>query len=50
MTTVETRSYHHPQILGSNLGSAHDLNEAQAVRDHYNQLIKQAEALMLVLK
>jgi hypothetical protein len=50
MTTAETRSYHHPQILGSNLGSAHDLNEAQAVRDHYNQLIKQAEALMLVLK
>jgi len=50
MATAETRSYHHPQILGSNMGSSHDHHEAQAVKDNYSQIIKNAQALNDLLK
>ena len=50
MATAETRSYHHPQILGSNMGSSHDHHEAQAVKDNYSQIIKNAQTLKVLLK
>ena len=50
MLTVETRSYHHPQILGSNMGSSHDLNEAKAIRDNYTTIIKNAQTLKDLLR
>jgi hypothetical protein len=50
MATAETRSYHHPQILGSNMGSSHDHHEAQAVKDNYSQIIKNAQALKVLLQ
>ncbi len=49
MATAETRSYHHPQILGSNMGSSHDHHEAQAVKDNYSQIIKNAQDLKVLL-
>jgi hypothetical protein len=50
MATAETRSYHHPQILGSNMGSSHDHHEAQAVKDNYSQIIKNAQDLKVLLQ
>jgi hypothetical protein len=50
MATAETRSYHHPQILGSNMGSSHDHHEAQAVKDNYSQIIKNAQTLKVLLQ
>lgn len=50
MATAETRSYHHPQILGSNMGSSHDHHEAQAVKDNYSKIIKNAQDLKVLLQ
>jgi hypothetical protein len=47
--TADSRSYHHEEIKAGSMGNPYDAHEAEAIRENYQRIIKQAEQVLAVI-